>query len=170
MDDQNEPNNLSLEDCRKSLSDAKQELEKTIRERDDYLSGWQRSKADFLNYKKDENQRLEYYAKFSHEAFARDLLSVLDSFDLAMNAFNHKTEDDKIFKSLIIIKSQFEAVMAKFGVTELAAQGKIFDPQTQEAVMEVESGDPSGTVVEEIEKGYLLHGRLLRPAKVKISK
>ncbi|MBI2591262.1 MAG: nucleotide exchange factor GrpE [Candidatus Brennerbacteria bacterium] len=134
----------------------------------EYLAGWQRAKADYLNYKKDEVRRFEETIKFSGELFIRELINVLDSFDLSLIALE---SESKAQKGMYLIKSQLEDILKKFGLEKIAVSvGQKFDPVFHESVVEIESSQPSGTVVEEIEAGYTLHGKVIRPSRVKLAK
>ena len=131
---------------------------------EEYLNGWKRAKADFLNYQKDEAKRFETIIKFGNESLLRELITVVDSFDLALAA--HPTE-----KGFYMVQSQLEDIMKKNGLEKLVvAVGQTFDPALHEAVAEVEATQQANTIVEVVETGYTLHGKLLRPARVKVSK
>lgn len=144
------------------------ELVKCLKEKDEYLDGWKRAKADLINYKKDEIKRFETMAKFSQEAIIRDLIAVLDSFDLALTIME---KEEKTEKGIYLIKAQLEDILKQNGLERVIIPiGQSFDPSLQEAIASVNSDKPSGTVIEEVEKGYLLHGKLVRPARVKVSK
>jgi molecular chaperone GrpE len=144
------------------------ELEKCSRERAEYLAGWQRAKADFLNYQKDERKRLEEFLKFCEAGLLGDLLPVLDSFDLALAQFG-ETSDPK-FKGFFLIKSQIDEILKKRGLEPIKSAGEKFNPEFHEAVGTIEAEGESQTIVEEIQKGYKLNGKVLRPSKVKIIK
>ncbi|HXF44356.1 MAG TPA: nucleotide exchange factor GrpE [Candidatus Paceibacterota bacterium] len=144
------------------------DLEKCQRERDEYLAGWQRAKADFSNYKKEEAQRFADFAKISQEALVAELIAVLDSFELGLAVSGSDSASEK---GMLLIKNQLEDTLKKYGLEKINVEiGKPFDPKLQEAIAEVESERPPGTVVEVAGTGYLLGGRVLRPAKVKLSK
>lgn len=145
-----------------------EELKKCQAEREEYLNGWKRAKADLINYQKDEAKRFEEVVKFSNWELVRDLITVLDSFDLAIAALE---KDGKVEKGVYMIRSQLEDVLRKKGLERIAVNiGKPFDPSLHEAIGEVASDQPIGTVAEEIERGYLLNGRVVRPARVKLAK
>ncbi len=144
--------------------EAVNELERAQKERDEYLNGWKRAKADLINYQKDETMRAQEFVKIAHASIILDLIPVLDSFDLALSA----AQSDK---GTAMIRSQLEEILKRYGVEKMdSGIGKPLDTRTQEAVGEMESEHPPGTVVEEIGKGYSLNGKVVRPAKVKISK
>ncbi|MDP3975231.1 MAG: nucleotide exchange factor GrpE [Candidatus Jorgensenbacteria bacterium] len=141
------------------------ECEKT---RDEYLDGWKRAKADFANYQKDEAARAAALAKFANEVVLADLLHVLDSFDLGLATVDEK---DPARKGMELIRGQLEEVMRRHGVARISVKpGDVFDPARHEAVGEIESGIPPSAVAEEVGAGYLLHGKMVRPARVKLSK
>ena len=140
------------------------------KQRDEYLDGWKRAKADLINYKKDESKRFEAIVKFANEAIVRDLIMVLDSFDLALATLGGD-EDSKTQKGLYLIRRQLEDILKLSGLKKIIiSAGQQFDSGLQEAVAEIESDKTSGTIIEEVEKGYTLHGKLIRPARVKIAK
>mgnify|MGYP001576692588 CR=1 FL=1 len=144
------------------------ELSKCQKERDEYLEGWKRAKADLINYKKDEVKRFEGISRFSQEILIRDLINVLDSFDLALSALE---KEGKAEKGIYLIRAQTEDILKANGLERIIISvGQPFDPSLQEAIVAVESDKPSGTVVEEVERGYLLRGKLIRPARVKVAK
>ncbi len=146
------------------------ELSKCQKEREEYLEGWKRAKADLINYKKDEAKRFEAVIKFSNEALVRDLVNVLDSFDLALVSLEAQA-DPKTQKGLYLIRAQLEDILKQNGLERIIISvGQPFDPALQEAVAELESDKPSGTIIEEVERGYLLNGKLIRPARVKVAK
>jgi|SRR3989344_8322144 len=131
-------------------------LEEQQKKCEEYLNGWKRSQADFINYKKDELKRFEEILKFGNENLIKGILPVLDSLILAKE---------------VPIKSQLEDILKKNGLEEvLVKMGDQFNPKFHEAILEVESDQPSDTIVEEVEKGYTLHGKLIRPVKVKVAK
>lgn len=144
------------------------ELEKIKKERGEYLDGWQRARAELINYKKDEAKRMENIAKFSNEQLVRELILILDTFDLALSALE---KDGKADKGVYLIKAQFEDVLKNYGLEKVKISvGDIFDPSLSEAVAMVESDKLSQTIVEIVDDGYYLNGKLVRPARVKVAK
>lgn len=147
---------------------SEDELIKCQKERDEYLDGWKRAKADLINYKKDEAKRFETIMKFSQETIIRDLIVVLDSFDLALAALEN---EGKAEKGIYLIRAQLEDILKQNGLERVVISvGQPFDPSLQEAIATIDSDKPSGIVVEEVERGYLLNGKLVRPARVKVAK
>ena len=144
------------------------ELSKHQKERDEYLDGWKRAKAELLNYKKDEARRFEAVLKFANESLVKELLTVLDSFDLAIASFE---KDSKTQKGLFLIKSQLEDILKRNGLERIKVEiGQPFNPEFHEAIVKIESNQPANIIVEEIEAGYILNGKVIRPARIKIAK
>jgi len=168
----NEELKKKLEICEKDNDELKKKLEACEKERDEYLNGWKRAKADFINAQKDEAKRFEEILKFGQTELIKELITTLDSFDLAIAALEKDgTATKEAAKGLYLIRSQIEDVLKKRGLERMVIKvGQLFDPSLQEAIGEIESDQPAGTIIEEIERGYLLHGRVIRPARVKISK
>ncbi len=143
------------------------ELEECKKKCDEYLDGWKRAKADFINYKKEENERISEVVKFSNESILSDLITVLDSFNLGISLGS----DEVAKKGMTLIQTQMEDILKRYGLEKVfVSRGGTFDPKTQEAIGEIESEYPEGSVAEEIEKGYSLNGKIIRPIKVKLSK
>lgn len=154
------------DDLAAKLAKLKDELKRVEAERHEYLDGWQRAKADLANYKRDEGKRFEEFAKFAQADLIADIVQALDSFDLALG---HEMPKE-VERGIILIRSQIEDALRKRGLEVIHAKGERFDPALHESVGEVESKELEGTVVEELQKGYMLAGKVIRPARVKISK
>ena|SRR3989344_2319020 len=138
------------------------------KQRDEYLNGWKRAKADLINYKKDEEARFREFAKLVHEGFLDELLPVLDSFELGLKGI---PETDAGYRGLLIIKTQFEEILKRHGLERLTAiPGEQFNPSLHEASSEIESPHPPGAIAKEIRSGYFLRGKVIRPAQVAVSK
>lgn len=138
------------------------------KQRDEYLAGWQRAKADFINYRKEEYERLQEVAKYGSEDLIKDLITVLDNFDLGLRALE---KAGPVEKGVYLIRSQIEDILKKRGLQKVELKpGDAFDPNIAEALTERESEQPPGTVVEEVEPGYKLGDKVLRAARVIISK
>ncbi|MFH0891101.1 MAG: nucleotide exchange factor GrpE [Candidatus Liptonbacteria bacterium] len=144
------------------------EFEKCKAERDEYLAGWQRAKADLINYKKDEFKRLEEAAKYQLEDVVYDLVAVLDNFDLALSAMEKQGQADK---GIYLIRTQLEDVLKRRGLNKISVSpGDSFNPAVMEAIAVVESDVPPDKITEVIEIGYKIYEKILRPARVKVSK
>lgn len=152
-----------------NVSEEKNELEELKKKADEYLNGWKRAQADFANYKKDEVRRFEELAKYATGSFMKDLLVVLDSFDLALVS---REGSEASQKGILIIKSQLLSILKSRGLEEIKVKPgeDVFNPSIHEAVTERESDKASETVIEVVEKGYTLHGKIVRPVRVVIAK
>lgn len=149
------------------LKKLRDDLKRCEEEKKNYLDGWQRAKADYINYKNDEAKRLEDVGRFITSGLISDILPVLDSFDLALG---HEMPTE-IQKGILLIQSQLKEVLKKRGVTPIAVkEGNAFDPEKHESVGEIESKAPPGTIAEEVQKGYMLRENVLRPTRVRIAK
>lgn len=154
-------------DASEKVKKLKEELKKCDAEKKEYLDGWQRAKADYINYRKDEGKRFEDMARFVTAGLVDDMLPILDSFDLALaHGLPHEAE-----KGILLIRAQFEDVLKKRGITEIkVGDGEGFNPEKHESLGEVESEHTAGTVAEVVQKGYMFGERVLRPARVRIAK
>ena len=150
-----------------------EELEKMLQEidqkKEEYFLGWQREKADFLNYKKQEFERLKGTLCIAKESVFEEIIPVLDNFRLAEKAISEEDKNNKSVAGLLMIKKQLEGALKALGLEEIESVGKSFDPSLHEAVEEVEGGEP-GIIAEEVDKGYYYNGKVLRPSKVKVGK
>jgi len=152
----------------KEISELKEKLAEALKQRDEYLDGWKRAKADFINYKKEEAERFTLLAKFGNEGLILELLSILDSFDLGLTILGN---DEVAQKGIFLIRNQLADLLKKYGLEKInVVVGETFQPSRHEAVDEAESDKPVGVILEETGKGYILSGKVIRPARVKISK
>lgn len=154
-----------------NLEELKKKLEECQKQKDEYLAGWQRARADFINYKKEEIERIEEILKYVGEEFILKMLPILDNFDLIEKKLPENLKKDDNVKGILQIKTQILDFLKNQEVEEIKCLGKKFDPNFHEAVETVESDNAeSGTILEEVQKGYTIYGRLLRPAKVRVTK
>lgn len=150
----------------KTEKDVAELLQEAEQKRDEYLAGWQRAKADFINYKKDEHARLAEAVSHAAVNIISDILHVLDALDLGLASAGEKET-----KGLALIRSQLLDSLRRYGLERmLVKQGDDFNPAEHEAMMVEESEGPEDKVLEELVPGYRLRERVIRPAKVKVSK
>lgn len=155
-----EPEAVELEDVdslREALSEARAKAEAN-------LAGWQRAQADFINYKKRTEQEKQELGKFANSVLILNLLPVLDDFERAFNSIPHSIQKLSWLDGIKLIERKLWAVMEAQGVSPIEALGKPFDPQFHEAVRQDKGKD--GMVIEEVQKGYMLNDRVIRPAMV----
>ena len=169
-DDQKKEDNIMLEgvDEGKELKDKLNLCEK---ERDEYLDGWRRTKADLANYKADEMKRLEEMAKYGNEEIIKGMIGVLESFDLAMQSI----KDEKSREGVEHIRSQLEETLKRHGLQKIELKiGDKFNPQFHEVLLQDETNSADegehDIVLEELSCGYMLHGKVIKTSKIKISK
>lgn len=156
-------------DAEGRIRKLKEDLARADKERKEYLDGWQRAKADFINYKKDEGKRAEELMRFASGALIGELLVVLDSFDLALAGPGAHAGADE--RGMHLIRSQLEDVLRRHGLEGIAASpGDAFNPEKHEAIGEETSDLPDGSIAAVLQKGYVLRGRVIRPARVKTAK
>jgi len=163
--DQDSIQNKNEEEIKEDTSDIG--IERIKREREEYLAGWQRARADYLNAQKEERARFEEFRKMGLRDFATDLLVVLDSFDAARRSL----KDEVLIKELGRVEDQMRGVLKRYGIEEIAVVvDTVQNPSLHEAIEVVEVEKLSGTIVEVLQKGYTLHGNVIRTTKVKVAK
>jgi len=153
------------------LKDLRDKLKKCEAEKLDYLTGWQRTKADMVNARKRDEERQKELVKYANEELILDILPVLDSFDMARANKEAWEKVDKNWRMGIEhIQSQILGILQKNGLTELNHIGADYSPLEQEAIEMVEVSEKSqdGKVMSVINKGYKLGDRVVRPPKVKV--
>lgn len=133
----------------------------------EYLNNWKRAQADLVNYKKEESKRLEEVARFSKEVLALELIDAMDNLDLAVSRASDKTREEKEwFAGLVASLKTFNEFLQKNGIEKIKTVGEQFNPLLHEAVGMEGEGQK---VTEEYQSGYTLRGKVIRPARVKIS-
>ncbi|MBI2563095.1 MAG: nucleotide exchange factor GrpE [candidate division NC10 bacterium] len=127
--------------------------------------------AEFENYKKRMVREKAEFLKFAHEGLILEFLPILDNLERALASARAEAGSTPLLEGLEMIARLFRSVLEKAGVKPMEARGQPFDPGHHQAVAQVESSDQDANlVVEEIQKGYLIEGRVLRPAMVKVSR
>jgi molecular chaperone GrpE len=149
--------------------EIKKKLEECQKERDEYLAGWQRAKADFINHKREELERMQELIKYAEEEMVLKVLALADDFEIAENSLPVEEKERDSVKGFLQIKRRIQELLKNSSVEEIKSVGEKFDPNLHEAVELVE-GKESGTIIEELQKGYLMSGKVIRPSKVKVSK
>ena len=130
-----------------------------------------RAKADAMNVQRRADQEIEKARKFALERFCGDLLSVVDNLERALESSGDEQGSAALAEGVELTRKGFMDVLAKYGVETVDPQGEPFDPETAQAMGMVEQPDVEpNSVVAVMQRGYLLNGRLLRPAMVMVSK
>jgi molecular chaperone GrpE len=139
-------------------------------ERDQFLDLLKRTQADFENYQKRNQREREQERRFGHLLLALDVLPVLDNLERAMAAAKQANETGPLVQGVSMVLTQFLDKLKRHGITPIEAQGKPFDPNLHQAVMQQPSGEvPPNTVLQVHERGFMIHDRVLRPASVVVS-
>jgi molecular chaperone GrpE len=146
-------------------------LQKLAAERDQYLDLAARTRAEFENYQKRMQRERELERKYAFGPIAESLLPILDNLDRAVSAARQAGETGPLVQGVAMVQAQFMELLKRNGVTRIEAEGKPFDPNLHQAIMQQPSADVDpNTVVQIVEHGFLNQDRVLRPAKVIVSK
>jgi molecular chaperone GrpE len=138
--------------------------------RDEYLTLAQRTRADFENYQKRTQRDLAQERRYAQAPLASDLLAALDNLERATAAAKQVGESGPLVQGVAMVQAQLLDVLRRHGITRIEAQGQPFDPNRHQAVVQQPTKDvPPSTVVQVFEQGYMLHDRVLRPARVAVS-
>ena len=156
--------------------EPKSELDECKQKCDEYLNNWKRERADFINYKNDEIKRIGMLAQYTKEETILKMLPILDSIYLAEKQMPEELGNHNWVVGFLQTKKQIDAFLQKEGIEKIEAIDKPFDPNIMEAIEEVEipltslEASQPGIVIEEVQRGYMMDDKVLRPARVKISK
>lgn len=171
---QDSVNHVETQEQQENLSDqsTKEQLEKTIDELNNKVL---RLLAENQNLRKNHEREKEDILKYGSFNFASQILSLTDNLDRAFSIFknNDKFKDKEfidIKNGIELIEKELQVTLEKNNITYIDCLNKKFDPNFHQALSEIESDKDHGTVIEEIQKGYMLHDRLLRPSLVNIAK
>ena len=154
-------------EAKPSGEDVVQLREDVKRLNDQYL----RTLAEFENTKKRLHREKDEFIRYAAEAVVRELLPICDSLDQALVAVDKQADADAVVKGVHLIHRQLLGLLKKEGVTRIPTVGEPFDPHRHEAVgqMPADDGVADGTVVEEVQPGYLMHDTVIRPAMVRVA-
>ncbi|MEX2010287.1 MAG: nucleotide exchange factor GrpE [Parcubacteria group bacterium] len=144
-----------------TIKKLKEKLKEAEGKAKEHLNNWQRAQADFINIRKRDEEAKSEFIKFAHTNTLAELIPVLDSFNIALSHGQKEVEP---------IYTQFLGILRGAGLEESNPVGETFDPRLHEAIgtIETKSEKEDHKVLEVLQKGYILNGKVLRPAKVKI--
>jgi len=152
------------------IARLREALEAKSREAEEYRDRYLRGAAEFDNARKRAVREREEYTRYANESLLRELLPVLDNFERALQSARNESTAAAVTAGVELIQRELLRVLEKFGVTSFSSVGQPFDPERHEAIARVPAqGQPEGTVVDETARGYLLNGRVLRPAMVTVA-
>jgi molecular chaperone GrpE len=130
-----------------------------------------RSQADFENYKKRSAREKEDAIKYANSSLLERLVGIIDNFELGLAAAKEQRADSPIYSGMVLVQKQLNDLLAENGLQPIEADGEMFDPNLHEAIAHEPSDQfPEGTVVRQTRRGYRFKDRLLRPAKVVVSR
>ena len=147
-----------------------EELDNLKEQNDEYFSRLQRLQADFENFKRRTKIQNEDFAKYASADIIRELLDISDNLDRAAQAL--KTNGaESVYEGIGLIHDQLCNILSRNGVRRIESVGELFDPRVHEAVMSVnEASLQENVITEEIQKGYKLYDKVIRPSKVKVNR
>jgi molecular chaperone GrpE len=153
------------------IAELEAALQKAQEEALEHYDRFLRVSADLENYKKRVSKEKADLIKYGNEELIKELLPVIDNLERALEHTASEGAQEGIADGVAMTLQQFLGILERFGIIPIAAEGEPFDPTKHEAVMEQPAGDyDPGHVVAELQKGYLLNDRLVRPAKVAVAK
>jgi molecular chaperone GrpE len=148
----------------------REQLEAAEKTRDEYLKLAKSARADFENYQIRARRDRDEERRYAQMPLAHDLLAPLDNLERATAAAKQAGEKGALAQGVTMVVSQLLDVLRRHGITPIEAQGQPFDPNLHQAVLQVPSEEhPANTVVQVLETGYMMHDRVLRPARVAVS-
>ena len=167
-----EKNNKSKEkSCKKDENKSEQKIKKLEQELETAKDKLLRLSAEFENYKKRSSKEINDFRKFANESILKQLLTVVDNLERAIDSTEKKADKTSILEGVQITHKEILKLFKTFNVNLIKAKGKVFDPALHQAIVQQESDEyPDNTVITELQKGYLVYNRLLRPSMVIVSK
>lgn len=166
-DDEEIISDEEMPDLALKIRKLKEDLKQCRKEKEEYLTGWQRMRADFVNARKEEIKQHEEIVRFAEQKIIIELLDIVSVFDRAFQGLDNKNPYTLGFKH---IQSQLMGILRDHGVEAIDSVGKAFDVALHAAVenIPVDSKEKDGIILEEAEKGYMMHGKVIRPSQVKV--
>jgi len=161
---------FTAEEVSEGASDTGAEVKRLQDLADEYQGRALRAQADFDNFRRRTQKEKEELAQYATSKLVTELLSVLDNFERALVTTPSGPESEAFVKGVNMIFRQLDGVLKSEGLTAMETVGQPFNPEYHQAIMQVESEEyEEGIVTEEVQKGYLLKDKVLRPAMVKVS-
>jgi molecular chaperone GrpE len=159
------------EDLKKTLKKFRADLKEVQKQKEEYLTGWQKERAEFANYRKQEDERRAMFSESMRERILTRFLTVMDSFNMAFaNKESWAKVDENWRKGVEYIYTQMNTIFEEYGVKAIGEAGEVFDPNVYESidVVETDKKELNHTVANVIQKGYKLADRIIRPARVNV--
>ncbi len=154
------------------IRSLRKQIQTLTQERNEYLTGWQKAKADYVNFKNEQDRLKSEMKGYIQSQCVDDLMPVLDSFELAMKGEAWQNVDANWRIGVEYIFQQLQTVLKNYGVDEIKEVGIAFDPRLHEPVeiVDAENGEESDQIQSIIQKGYKIGETVIRPAKVKVTR
>ncbi|WP_442604405.1 nucleotide exchange factor GrpE [Paenibacillus sp. KN14-4R] len=153
-----------------NVTENTSEIEQLRAQADENYQKYLRTQADFDNFRRRARLEKEDFAKYAALKVIEGLIPVLDNFERAISASKESQDFDGLIKGIDMVFRQFDGVLQQEGLTPIDSVGQPFNPDFHQAIMSVESDEhEEGIVVEEVQKGYKLKDKVIRPAMVKVS-
>lgn len=152
------------------MEESHNELEEYKQKAEQYLNNWKRTAADFENYKKRRDKENKELIEFAQEITVVKILPTLESLEQALRTAPQEKKFQNWAQGVIKIVQQLEKTLLEMGVEKIKTVGEKFNFELHEALEMLEDKGETGTIVEEVQSGYKLHNKVIRPAKVKVAK
>jgi molecular chaperone GrpE len=159
------------EDLKKTIKKLRADLKEAKKQKEEYLTGWQKERADFANYKKQEDERRGVFSEAMRERILSRFLTVVDSFNMAFaNKEAWEKVDENWRKGVEYIYSQMNSIFEEYGIKPIGEEGEAFDPNIHQSIeiVETDKKELEHKVANIIQKGYKLGERVIRPARVNV--
>jgi len=167
------PDKMTIELLSQELQDLKNLYEEKLKESEEQIEQHLRLQAEFENFRRRSLKEKQESFKFGHQNLVKDLLSAVDNLERALEhgAQNAGAEVQGILDGVELVHREILGAFAKHGVSEIEAEAQIFDPAVHEAMGQIPNGEvPANTVLQVLQKGYVIHDRMMRPSRVIVSR
>lgn len=149
--------------------DLAQKLAQVEKKAEEYLNGWKRAKADYINFKKETEKNRQEIIEYANANLLLDILPLVDQFKIAFAHLPGEQKDSDWIKGIRHLESKLKKILEDYGIIEISTSGK-FNPELHEAIEHVESDQEEGTILETLSTGFKLGEKVIQPAKVKVAK
>ena len=151
------------------IAHLKEELKRCRKEKEEYLTGWQRAKADWINKERKGTEERDYFAQERENKILRELIELADIFE---KAFTEHPPDSPWVHGIRNVYEKLRSVMKSYGLKEIETTGAMFNPLYHEAVglEETENAPDDGRITGELQRGYIRNGSVLRPSRVQVAR
>ncbi len=153
-----------------TLDGLQAELEKTRAQAAEYLDGWQRARAEFINFKKRIEREREDHGQYAHVDVLKKLLPAMDDLNRALDNLPEDLQDHAWAQGIALVGQKFNTILETYGLREIDPLGEAFDPNLHEAIgVDTDTQTESGHVTVVLQKGYAYGDRVVRPALVRVA-